>query len=57
MTYLIKITLVPNLDIINTPKPTYGANALSWTDCQGGFWVGGPCTALSPGLKGGGLES
>ena len=27
------------------------------TDCQGGFWVGGPCTALSPGLKGGGLES
>ena len=28
-TYLIKITLVPNLDVINTPKPTSGANALS----------------------------
>jgi hypothetical protein len=26
-------------------------------DCQGGFWVGGPCTALSSGLRGGGLES
>ena len=28
-----------------------------WTDCQGGFWVGGPCIALNPGLRGGGLES
>ena len=27
------------------------------TDYQGGFWVEGPCTALSPGLRGGGLES
>ena len=27
------------------------------TDCQGGFWVGGHCTALSSGLRGGGLES
>ena len=31
--------------------------AMMETDCQGGFWVGGPCTALSPGLKCGGLES
>ena len=28
-TYLIKITLVPNLNVIDTPKPAYGANALS----------------------------
>jgi hypothetical protein len=28
-TYRIKITLVYNLDVINTPKPTYEANALS----------------------------
>ena len=28
-TYLIKITLVPNLDVINTPKPTWWTNALS----------------------------
>ena len=27
------------------------------TDCLGGFWVGGPSTALSPGLRSGGLES
>ena len=28
------------------------------TDCQGLFFgEGGPCTALSPGLRGGGLES
>ena len=27
------------------------------TDCQGGFLVGGPCTALSLGLRSGGLES
>ena len=28
------------------------------TDYQGGFFgLGGPCTALSPGLRGGGLES
>ena len=28
-TDLIKITLVHNLDVINTPKPTWWANALS----------------------------
>ena len=28
-----------------------------WTDCQGGFWEGGSFTALSPGLRGRGLES
>ena len=27
--YLNKISLVPNLDVINTPKPITGANALS----------------------------
>ena len=28
-----------------------------WTDCLGGFWVRRPCTTLSPGLRGEGLES
>ena len=29
-----------------------------WTDCQGFYFGGGgPCTALSSGLRGGGLES
>ena len=29
-----------------------------WIDCQGGFLgIGGPCTALSPRLRSGGLES
>ena len=36
---------------------SYRESGSFWTDCQGFFCGGGPYTALSLGLRGGGLES
>ena len=36
---------------------SYRGSGSFWTDCRVVFRLGGPCTVLSPGLRGEGLES